>query len=175
MFDLDTGLWLNPSAHMKQRRRHRVPLSAAAVELVKHMKAAGAGPYISPGADGKALTDLKRTWLSVCQWACLAEQVAKRNGRGQVLVDNKGRLIMTWRATARVHDLRHTYASILASQGLSLPIIGVLLGHTQTQTTERYAHLLNDPLRAATERAVAVMTARLVDDHTQEENKSNGI
>jgi hypothetical protein len=54
--------------------------------------------------------------------------------------------------------LRHTYASILASEGLSLPIIGALLGHTQPQTTARYAHLLDDPLRAATERVGAVIT-----------------
>jgi hypothetical protein len=65
---------------------------------------------------------------------------------------------MTWRTTARIHDLRHTYASILASEGLSLPIIGALLGHTQPQTTARYAHLLDDPLRAATEKVGAVVT-----------------
>ena len=52
----------------------------------------------------------------------------------------------------RIHDLRHTYASILASAGLSLPVIGALLGHTQPATTQRYAHLFDDPLREATER-----------------------
>ena len=56
-----------------------------------------------------------------------------------------------------MHDLRHTYASVLASAGLSLPIIGALLGHTQPQTTARYAHLLDDPLRAATERVGAIV------------------
>jgi integrase len=50
----------------------------------------------------------------------------------------------------RLHDLRHTFASILASSGRSLPIIGALLGHTQPATTARYAHLADDPLRAAT-------------------------
>ena len=44
--------------------------------------------------------------------------------------------------------------------GLSLPIIGQLLGHTKAQTTLRYAHLLDDPLRAATERAAAVITGK---------------
>jgi site-specific recombinase XerD len=58
----------------------------------------------------------------------------------------------------RVHDLRHSYASILASAGLSLPVIGALLGHTQPGTTQRYAHLFDDPLRAATERVGAVVT-----------------
>jgi site-specific recombinase XerD len=55
--------------------------------------------------------------------------------------------------------LRHTYASVLASAGLSLPVIGALLGHTQPGTTARYAHLFDDPLRAATERVGAVLTA----------------
>ena len=58
----------------------------------------------------------------------------------------------------RVHDLRHSFASVLASSGLSLPIIGALLGHTQAATTQRYSHLLDDPLRAATERAGAIIT-----------------
>lgn len=49
----------------------------------------------------------------------------------------------------RLHDLRHTNASIGAAAGLSLPIIGALLGHTQPQTTARYTHLAADPLRHA--------------------------
>ena len=42
---------------------------------------------------------------------------------------------------ARIHDIRHTFASVAVSNGMSLPIIGKLLGHTQVQTTLRYAHL----------------------------------
>ncbi len=52
----------------------------------------------------------------------------------------------------RIHDLRHTFASIAAGKGLSLPIIGALLGHKQTQTTARYAHLVGQPLIEATEK-----------------------
>ncbi len=59
----------------------------------------------------------------------------------------------------RIHDLRHTFASILASAGQSLPVIGALLGHTQPNTTARYSHLFDDPLREATERVGAVVTA----------------
>ena len=50
----------------------------------------------------------------------------------------------------RIHDLRHSFASVAASKGLSLPMIGALLGHSQPQTTARYAHLAADPLKEAT-------------------------
>jgi integrase len=49
----------------------------------------------------------------------------------------------------RIHDLRHAFASIAASSGMGLPIIGRMLGHTQAQTTQRYAHLASDPVKAA--------------------------
>jgi integrase len=157
-FNLNTGIWIKPSAQTKQRTEHRVPLSAPAIELLKSIKGAATSPYVFPGAEGQPLTDVKRTWLAVCRKAGLAEQVAKRSRSGKIVRDKNGRPLMVWRATARIHDLRHTYASILASEGLSLPVIGALLGHTQPATTARYAHLLDDPLRAATERVGAVMT-----------------
>lgn len=49
----------------------------------------------------------------------------------------------------RIHDLRHSFASVAAASGQSLFVIGSLLGHSQPQTTSRYAHLSADPLRAA--------------------------
>ena len=49
----------------------------------------------------------------------------------------------------RIHDLRHSFASFGAARGDSLYIIGKILGHKQSQTTQRYAHLADDPLRAA--------------------------
>jgi integrase len=54
--------------------------------------------------------------------------------------------------------LRHSFASVGAAGGASLPIIGALLGHTQAQTTARYAHLADDPLQAA----AADITGRIV-------------
>lgn len=51
----------------------------------------------------------------------------------------------------RMHDLRHSFASIAVSGGASLPIIGALLGHAASATTQRYAHLHDDPLRAVSE------------------------
>lgn len=49
----------------------------------------------------------------------------------------------------RIHDLRHSFASVAVANGMSLPLIGGLLGHTQAQTTQRYAHLSQDPQLAA--------------------------
>ena len=61
----------------------------------------------------------------------------------------------------RVHDLRHSFAAAAAGAGSSLPIIGALLGHTQPQTTARYAHLAADPVRAVAETVGARMAAAM--------------
>ncbi len=111
-----------------------------------------------PGANGNPLRDIKHFWASVCQKAGLGEYVEKKDAAGKANKGDDGKPVMVWRANVRIHDLRHTYASILASSGLSLPVIGALLGHTQASTTQRYAHLMDDPLRAATERAGAIIT-----------------
>jgi integrase len=60
-------------------------------------------------------------------------------------------------ADVRLHDLRHAFASVAASAGMGLPIIGKMLGHTQAQTTQRYAHLASDPVKAA----AATVAARI--------------
>jgi len=57
----------------------------------------------------------------------------------------------------RIHDLRHSFASFAVSAGYSLPMIGKILGHTQVQTTARYAHLMREPLKEATNGIVDVM------------------
>ena len=129
-FDLETGFWTKPSAHTKQKKTHRIPLSPAALEIVKNIDQTG--EYLFPGrTPGTHRTTLKRLW----------EDIRKEVGIQDV----------------RLHDLRHTYASILVSAGQSLPIIGRLLGHTQTQTTARYAHLFDDPLKEATKRVAEVI------------------
>jgi integrase len=67
----------------------------------------------------------------------------------------------------RVHDLRHSFASVAVGTGSSLPIIGALLGHTQPQTTARYAHLADDPLRAAAETVGARIAAAMAPKRTR--------
>jgi site-specific recombinase XerD len=75
-----------------------------------------------------------------------------------------------------MHDLRHSFASILVSTGASLPLIGRMLGHTQPQTTARYAHLYDDSLREAAETVGAVMLPKpdLNDETPQARGKSRG-
>ena len=168
MFDLDKGVWVKPSAHTKQRREHRVPLSAAALTLLKEIKKTAETPFVFPGKideDGTPhpITDIKRSWESVCVKAGLADRMAKRNRDGKVMTDKAGKPVMTWKPNVRIHDLRHSFASLLVSGGASLPMIGAMLGHTQVQTTQRYAHLYDEPLREAANHvgdAIAKATAQ---------------
>jgi integrase len=109
------------------------------VQLLKTMRDTDRSgePHLFPGRiNDKGQIDIRRPWEQVCFAAGLATK------------GKDGRI----NPTVRFHDLRHSYASLLVSSGLSLPIIGRLLGHTQAQTTQRYAHLFDDPLREATER-----------------------
>jgi integrase len=171
MFDLDNGIWTKPSAHTKQRRLHRIPLSGPALRLLTEMKEAAEhkarndgismGPYVFPGENGKPLADIKRTWASVCLKAGLTERVAKKTRNGKAVKDRNGNPVMIAQPSVRLHDLRHSFASILVSAGASLPLIGQMLGHTQVQTTQRYAHLYDDPLRKAAETVGEVVDAPL--------------
>ncbi len=162
--DLEAGTWTKPRAHMKGGKAHKVPLSNAARLLLAEMRsmadeAAKNGKpseFVFPGEDDKPLQDVKKTWAAAAKLAGFGGMIAKLDASGKPILDKSGSPVMVWKGDTRLHDLRHTYASILASSGLSLPIIGKLLGHTQTQTTARYAHLFDDPLRIATEK-VGVM------------------
>lgn len=126
-FDLEAGVWTKPGATTKQKTEHRVPLAPPAVVLLQGVAREAGTDFVFPGSGATGhLTTLKKTWANLCEAA-----------------DIEG---------VRIHDLRHTYAATLASSGDSLLIIGGLLGHSQPGTTARYAHLMDDPLRAATER-----------------------
>ena len=146
-FDLEEGVWTKAASFTKQKKLHRVPLSAPARQLLAEIK-----------ARGRSATRRGRSGTLAIRFPA---QRAARKGAGH-LVEIKGPWAAICKAAqlsgVRVHDLRHSYASILASAGLSLPVIGALLGHTQPGTTARYAHLFDDPLRAATERVGAIVT-----------------
>jgi integrase len=99
-------------------------LSSLAAEVVKALPRVEGSPLIIAGArSGTPRADLKKPWRSICRAAGIEG--------------------------VRIHDLRHTFASLAAGQSLGLPVIGKLLGHTQAATTHRYAHLDTDPLRRA--------------------------
>ena len=70
---------------------------------------------------------------------------------------------------ARIHDLRHTHASIAVQSGISLPITGKLLGHNQAATTERYAHLSNDPVRRASETVTKHLAAHILPSEEEDQ------
>ena len=61
----------------------------------------------------------------------------------------------------RIHDLRHSFASFGAGAGLSLPMLGKMLGHTQAQTTARYAHLAADPVKRAVDSVTSDIDAAM--------------
>ena len=130
----EAGIWDKPSQHTKQRKRHHVPLSPAAIELIARLRSKRTGDceFVFPGrAAGRPICELRRVWAAVTTQAGLTD--------------------------ALVYHLRHTYASIGASGGLSLQIIGALLGHTVARTTQRYAHLGDSPLKEAADRIGGVI------------------
>jgi site-specific recombinase XerD len=91
------------------------------------------GNLLPGNASGRPLQDIKKFWKAVTEQSGIANY--------------------------RLHDNRHTHASHLVSSGLSLEIVGRLLGHTNPTTTKRYAHIADSPLRAATERFGAKLDA----------------
>jgi integrase len=142
-FDLKRGFWNKPAHKTKQDEDEELELSDRALALVKQMAESKNGsPYLFPG---KVLTpDKKRThrgyikwaWMQICKTAGLAEEYKVR-GKGKY----KDKEFTRWRPLWRTHDLRHAFASHLASNGASQVIIGKNLGHKNTKTTERYMHL----------------------------------
>ncbi len=104
----------------------QLPAPALEVLAVAERPASGRG-YVIRGRDGRnpevPLVNIKDPWSTICEVAGLQE--------------------------LRLHDLRHAFASAAVNDGLSLPIIGALLGHRETRTTQRYAHLADNPQKIA--------------------------
>ncbi len=131
-----------------------VYLAAPAVEVLSNIPRIEKNPYVITGGTKEGnLAPPQKAWRKIREKAELPD--------------------------VRLHDLRHSYASVGASGGLSLPMIGALLGHSQSQTTERYAHLCADPLKEATNmignRIWAAMEGRKSRDFGDAEKVSLGI
>lgn len=106
--------------------RRSVWLNEPALAVLKRLPRIEGNPFVIPGRGDGHRVNLHRPWRAITRAAGLEG--------------------------VRVHDLRHSHASAGAAAGLSLPLIGKLLGHSQPSTTSRYAHLGNHPVvRAASE------------------------
>lgn len=102
-------------------------LNEPAKEILRNIIRQVDNPYVICGAKpGEHIVNLQKSWRRIRAMADLND--------------------------VRLHDLRHTFASIAVSGGMSLPLIGALLGHSQPRTTARYAHLASGPLREAVEK-----------------------
>ena len=113
-----------------------VCLSPAAVKVLADLPRIRGNQWVIPGRKrGTHMRDLSDAWETVRKRADLED--------------------------VRLHDLRHTYASRALALGESLPVIGKLLGHTQVETTARYAHLARDSVREAAARIAASIRADL--------------
>ena len=136
-FNLDYAIWSKPASTTKQRKIHRVPISQDVVAIVRQRQLVvpKGNVWLFPGdAVGKPVREVRRFWLKIRQEADLPD--------------------------VRIHDLRHTFASLLVSGGASLEVIGRLLGHSQMQTTQRYAHLMESPLRAGVDSVASIFRPR---------------
>jgi integrase len=104
----------------------RIPLPSAARAVLSTLARVDGNPYVIVGKiAGRHATDFQHPW----------RRIRERAGLTGV----------------RIHDLRHTYASNAVSSGMPIQMVGRLLGHTQIQTTMRYAHLADDPVKQAAE------------------------
>ncbi len=113
-----------------------VHLSAPALEILQGIDQKDDNPYVLAGRKPRNhLIGLNHVWLRI---------------------RTKARLL-----DVRLHDLRHSYASVAVGLGEGLPIVGKMLGHSQAATTERYAHLHADPVKAATERVGAAIAGMM--------------
>ena len=121
-FDVDNRLWRIPFT--KSGRPRTVPMSDGVMSVLDTVPRIAGSPYVFPNPDTKKpFVTIHYTW----------DTARKRAGLRDV----------------RMHDLRHSFASILINSGRSLYEVQHLLGHTQVKTTERYAHLQQDSLMTA--------------------------
>lgn len=122
--DLENGQLDLPDSKTGEKT---VYLGTAAVTVLKAIVPHSDNPYVIVGGKaGDHLKDLQKPWRKIRASAGLED--------------------------VRIHDLRHTFGSAGVNDGMSLPIVGKLLGHTRPETTARYAHLADTPLRLAAER-----------------------
>ncbi len=121
-----------------------VPLAAAALAFLASLDRDT--PYVLPSSrtDGHVV-GVQKAWDGV-------RQRATEILRAQAEAERKPPSTASDLSTLRLHDLRHSYASFAVTDGAALFLVGKVLGHKQTRTTEIYAHAHDDPLRAVADR-----------------------
>ena len=118
-----------------------IPLGAPALSVLEALPRVSVNPHVLPGSrEGQPLVNIAKVWRAVRQAAGLDD--------------------------VRLHDLRHSFASVGAAGGDSLLVIGKVLGHTDTATTARYAHLADDPLRTAADRISKTIAAAMAGENS---------
>ena len=169
-------LWL-PDTKTGARVIH---LGAPALELLSRLERLPDNPWSICGRNpGARRIDLQPPWQRMRKRATVRLWARNENSAASILVARlEGQLgreptydvclteaknerleLPTGLVDLRIHDLRHSFASGAVALGVSLPMIGKLLGHTQVQTTARYAHLAADPVKAAAERVSSNIAA----------------
>jgi integrase len=138
--DLTKGVWSKPGHTTKQKSDHVSPLSAPARQLLAAIR------------EGQCFFNCHVAKDPARESVFVFEGRYGRGPRKSIKRDWEKLMRAAGITGLRIHDLRHSFASALVSSGASLPLIGALLGHSNPNTTARYAHLYDDPQRAAVER-----------------------
>jgi integrase len=139
--DWENKIFRLPKEATKEKRPKNLFITPYIEDVLRGLKRMEGNPYVivSERNDGRAIADFKKPWDRIKRAAGIKTEL-------------------------HLHDLRHSHASVANALGYSLPMIGALLGHTQAQTTLRYAHLATDHLRKAAEdisKAIAASTPKI--------------
>ncbi len=116
-----------------------IVLNPPALRVLSEIERVGESPFVFPASKGDGhFEGVPKVWRRVRERAGLSD--------------------------VRMHDLRHSFASVAVAGGASLPVIGALLGHKHSATTQRYAHLSNDPLHAVSRSVGQTLASALMNN-----------
>jgi integrase len=178
--DFERGEARLPDSKTGAKTLHLPP---PALAVLAELPRLDGNPYVIVGAkEGASLVNLEKPWRAIRDRVTLgiwrdsgderiatlfaelfrkldraptADEFRKAAGERQIVLP-------VGFTDVRIHDLRHAFASVAASSGMGLPIIGKMLGHSQPATTARYAHLASDPVKAAAAATADKIAAAMV-------------
>lgn len=131
--DLERGVWLLHGDDTKNGKTRRIALSGALIQLLQAQPSRGVSEWVFPGRDGpeKPIDNLTKPFNRMLKAAGLEK--------------------------ARIHDLRHTHASMLLANGVDAVVVKNALGHSSLNVTSRYLHLVDTSLKSASEAMARVV------------------